>query len=263
MLLLLTSRREGGINQKDKPMSESPDSQPADGSIVDYRRGDGTVRHLPEVNCHSRLNHLNAAWVMSKAMVAIAILDGPLLRPLFAPLLEKLEATLCDAVGCHRDMSEIEPPQDETPQAFLDMESDLIFTRKLISALESFPVSSEARFSSLGVPLLHELRATLCFILDATDDQDAPLHGNPAATNDCTPGVPDRLLDLVTLDQAAGSVCRQKRTLEHYKRRGELPAPTVKGRGGKPDLWEWKVMRSWLTKTFSIDLPEQFPANSR
>ena len=217
----------------------------------------------PEIDCHTRLNHLDAAWMMSKAMVAIAILDEESLgSPLFAPLLEQLEVALCDAVCCHRDLSEDEP-QDETPQAYLDMERDLFHAKKLTSALESLPVSAESRFSKLGMPLLRELRESLCSILGATDDQDASVDGHPAATNRFAPNALDEYPDLVTLDQAAASVHRKKRTLQHYKMRGELPAPTIKGRGGKPDLWEWKVIRPWLMKTFDMDLPEKFPANLR
>jgi hypothetical protein len=69
--------------------------------------------------------------------------------------------------------------------------------------------------------------------------------------------------DLVTLNQAAGMVHRSKRTLEVYKTEGRLPAPTVEGGGGRPDLWDWAVIRPWLTQTFGINLPESFPANRR
>ena len=69
------------------------------------------------------------------------------------------------------------------------------------------------------------------------------------------------LPDLVTLDKAAASVHRKKRALEHYKTRGRLPAPTVEGGGGKPDLWEWKVIRPWLESEFHIKLPETYPGN--
>ena len=44
---------------------------------------------------------------------------------------------------------------------------------------------------------------------------------------------PDELPDLVTLNQAAGMVHRDKRTLERYKTKGELPAPAVEGGGGR------------------------------
>jgi hypothetical protein len=63
----------------------------------------------------------------------------------------------------------------------------------------------------------------------------------------------------ITLSQAAGMVHREKRTLEYYKTNGTLPEPAVEGGGGKPNLYDWKVMRLWLIKTFGINLPEQYP----
>jgi hypothetical protein len=74
---------------------------------------------------------------------------------------------------------------------------------------------------------------------------------------------PDELPDLVTLDQAAAAVHRQKRTLERRKTEGKLPAPMVDGGGGKPDLWDWSTLRPWLEKEYGIDLPKRFPGNLR
>jgi hypothetical protein len=71
------------------------------------------------------------------------------------------------------------------------------------------------------------------------------------------------LPDLVTLDQAAAVVHISKRTLERYKTGGALPDPIREGGGGKPALYDWKIMGPWLTKTFGINLPEKFPANLR
>jgi hypothetical protein len=71
------------------------------------------------------------------------------------------------------------------------------------------------------------------------------------------------LPDLVTLDQAAAAVHMSKRTLERHKTEGTLPDPVREGGGGKPALYDWKIMRLWLTKTFGINLPEKFPANLR
>jgi hypothetical protein len=65
---------------------------------------------------------------------------------------------------------------------------------------------------------------------------------------------------LITLNQAAALVHRHKRTLEGYKGRG-MPKPRVRGGGGKPDLWSYAQMRTWLTKTFGILLPERFVAD--
>ncbi|MFI5457595.1 MAG: hypothetical protein ACHRXM_19305, partial [Isosphaerales bacterium] len=73
-----------------------------------------------------------------------------------------------------------------------------------------------------------------------------------------TPEAPAELPDLVTLDQAAARVHRSKRTLERYKTKGTLPEPTVEGGGGKFALYDWKIMRPWLTKEFGVILPERF-----
>ena len=76
------------------------------------------------------------------------------------------------------------------------------------------------------------------------------------------PNVPSEgLPDLVTLSQSAAMVHRGKRTLEHYKTRGELPAPAVEGGAGMPDFWDWAVIRPWLEKKFKVKLPENFPAS--
>src|SRR5262249_24881371 len=67
--------------------------------------------------------------------------------------------------------------------------------------------------------------------------------------------------NLVTLNQAAGMVKRQKRTLENYKPKGPFPAPSVEGGGGMPDLWDWAVIRPWLEETFKMTLPKTCPPN--
>ncbi len=72
-----------------------------------------------------------------------------------------------------------------------------------------------------------------------------------------------KLPDRVTLDQAAAAVHRKKRTLERRKTEGTLPPPTVEGGGGKPDLWDWTVLRPWLQNEFGVILPERFFANAR
>jgi hypothetical protein len=69
--------------------------------------------------------------------------------------------------------------------------------------------------------------------------------------------------DLVTLDQAAAAAHKSKRSLERHKTKGTLPEPVVEGGGGKHALYDWNVMRPWLTKTYSVILPEKFPANLR
>jgi hypothetical protein len=72
------------------------------------------------------------------------------------------------------------------------------------------------------------------------------------------------LPDLVTLDQVAAAAKRSKRTLERYKTAGKLPAPVVEGGSGKPDLYDWPTMRTWIEATIGIkNLPERYPANRR
>ncbi|HKM56158.1 MAG TPA: hypothetical protein VJY33_22310, partial [Isosphaeraceae bacterium] len=65
------------------------------------------------------------------------------------------------------------------------------------------------------------------------------------------------------LDQAAAAAHTSKRTLERCKTEGTLPDPIREGGGGKPALYDWKIMRPWLTENFGIILPEKFPANIR
>lgn len=83
------------------------------------------------------------------------------------------------------------------------------------------------------------------------------LDGGPAAGLAAAPDLPQ----LVTLDQAAALVERSKRSLEYYRRhpRHQLPDPTVEGGGGRPHLWDWRVMRPWLERTFRARLPERLP----
>lgn len=70
----------------------------------------------------------------------------------------------------------------------------------------------------------------------------------------------DRYSNLVTLQQCAAIVNRSKRTLERHKKR--MPKPAVFGGGrGKPDEWEWSIVRTWLQQHFGRELPERFPAD--
>lgn len=64
-------------------------------------------------------------------------------------------------------------------------------------------------------------------------------------------------LDLITLDQAAALVRRSKDTLRRYA--PEMPAPRVKGRGGKRSEWSYAEIRPWLETTFARKLPDAFP----
>lgn len=68
----------------------------------------------------------------------------------------------------------------------------------------------------------------------------------------------------VTLDQAAASVSRNKRTLERYRydkayqRRFKMPEPDVEGGAGSPHQWRWSKLRPWLQEQFGRKLPERF-----
>ncbi len=96
-----------------------------------------------------------------------------------------------------------------------------------------------------------------------------PIGTSPPTATPCpdgeskSPEAPAELPDLVTLDQAAAAAHTSKRTLERHKTQGTLPEPVREGGGGKHALYDWKVMRPWLTETFGINLPETFPANRK
>jgi hypothetical protein len=70
-------------------------------------------------------------------------------------------------------------------------------------------------------------------------------------------GIEGRIDGLVTLDQCAALVNRNKRSLERYKK--QMPRPKVLGGGGKPHEYAWSEMRPWLEKTFGRPLPERHP----
>ena len=105
--------------------------------------------------------------------------------------------------------------------------------------------------------------ASVTVITPAADPHQPAASAAEGGTEAETRQAPTDFQDLVTLDQAAAAVHRTKRTLEHYKTKGTLPAPTVEGGGGKPDLWDWKILRPWLEETFRITLPETYPANRK
>src|SRR5262249_24574311 len=120
---------------------------------------------------------------------------------------------------------------------------------------------------------LDEIDRAVRVLDEAIKPQDAPRDRvNIAAASDQgsggasttaeEPGAPTPD-DLVTLSQAASIVHRHKRTLEYYKTKGVLPDPAVEGGGGKPHLYDWKVMRPWLDEHFGVKLPETFLANPR
>jgi hypothetical protein len=116
------------------------------------------------------------------------------------------------------------------------------------------------------VKLTRGLVISLCD-LSGYNYPDKILRGRAPTPLQAPPGPPEETpaetRDLVTLNQAAAIVKRQKRTLEVYKTKGELPPPAVEGRPGQFDLWDWKVLRPWLEKTFNMKLPKVFYANRR
>jgi hypothetical protein len=80
--------------------------------------------------------------------------------------------------------------------------------------------------------------------------------GKPA--NEALPAA----MQYVTLDQAAATVNRSKRTLEKRanRKKNPLPDPAVQGAGGKPSEWIWTDLRPWLEQEYGKRLPERFPA---
>lgn len=75
----------------------------------------------------------------------------------------------------------------------------------------------------------------------------------------------------VTLEQMAGLLNLQKKTLERWYlegiKKGKLPEPDVEGGGGKPHEWLWSRVRKPLEKTvgekdaqtFSVDPSKMIP----
>lgn len=88
----------------------------------------------------------------------------------------------------------------------------------------------------LGGSIFDEWKEQRAYVPDAYHAEYREIDRKPPETSDEVP-------DLVTLDQAAAAVHRKKRTLERRKTEGTLPPPTVEGGGGKPDLWDWPVLR--------------------
>lgn len=81
---------------------------------------------------------------------------------------------------------------------------------------------------------------------------------SPAATPQDIAGGGDLPECLVTLQQAAPTVHRSKRTLERLKSKSGFPRPRVIGGGGKPHLYDWAEMRTFLQREYKIPLPERF-----
>lgn len=70
--------------------------------------------------------------------------------------------------------------------------------------------------------------------------------------------IPPPSEQLVTLDQMAAMVRLQKSSMWRY--REQMPAPRIRGRGGRASLWAWADARPWLEREFGRSLPENFPS---
>jgi hypothetical protein len=95
------------------------------------------------------------------------------------------------------------------------------------------------------------------FLPTAITERTATTPHEPSAAKEQIPEA--EIVDPVTLNQAAAIAHKSKRTLENYRTAGTHPAPYFEGGGGKAALYDWRVMRPWLMKTFGIPLPEKFP----
>ncbi len=119
---------------------------------------------------------------------------------------------------------------------------------------EDFLVEKIDRITTALARLEAQLKALTDEVGRLRDTIEAPVQG-------ALPFPADPFEQLVTLDQAAAVVHRSKRCLEDYKLRG-MPVPRVKGRRGQPALYLWGEMRPWLTSTFGINLPDEFPGSA-
>jgi hypothetical protein len=65
----------------------------------------------------------------------------------------------------------------------------------------------------------------------------------------------------VTLDMAAATVQRSKRTLQKAigRDRHPLPDPDIQGMGGKANEWLWDAIRPWLEREYNRKLPAVYP----
>ncbi len=100
------------------------------------------------------------------------------------------------------------------------------------------------------IRLANELQAGMADLLG----QGCPVSETPtrAEINSTVP-------QLVTLEQCAAMVRRQKRSL--YAHKG-MPEAACSFRRGQPKLYDWAVMRPWLEQEFGLVLPEIHPAHS-
>jgi hypothetical protein len=84
------------------------------------------------------------------------------------------------------------------------------------------------------------------------------LHGAAKATRDGTATIAE---DMIDLDQAAALVNRSKRTLKRalIDPKKKMPAPMIKGSGGKKSEWRYQELKPWLEKEYGRNLPSRPP----
>jgi hypothetical protein len=87
----------------------------------------------------------------------------------------------------------------------------------------------------------------------------ATLATAPTPTPATTPPLHPPGPQYVTLDQLAALVHRAKRSLENYRK--VMPAPDIEGGGGRASMWDYtrSDVREWLSRTFGMLIPENFP----
>jgi hypothetical protein len=71
-----------------------------------------------------------------------------------------------------------------------------------------------------------------------------------------------RVSNLVTRLMMASIVQKSKKSIDRLCNKKTLPQPSVKGKKGQADEWEWRVVKPVLEKYFNKSLPDQFPSAS-
>jgi hypothetical protein len=86
--------------------------------------------------------------------------------------------------------------------------------------------------------------------------------GGRAPLTEADPGAdPPASPQYVTLNQIAGIMHVNKRTVVRWNRRtrNPMPDPDIVGRGGKAHQWIWDRIRPWLERDSGWKLPERYP----
>jgi len=74
-----------------------------------------------------------------------------------------------------------------------------------------------------------------------------------------TTGGNDGMVQYVTLDQMSVLCNRSKRTLERWVTDGKMPHPDIEGGGGKPNEWDWTLVREKLSELADRKMPDRYP----